>query len=233
MFTLAVDTPQAAFDELLVIAQRWIYLAAVDGLGNLESNEKSIKVKREGGSMGERIRAFLLDYQEQKGFSEFALSSFIEARHQISEIWREYQTTRENNEEHQALSGFSKLAIQPKVARPMEASSTRTILAHETRDQRQEIFLQKLQYWEIARDAVGEARRNCDSTFDQIYQIIGKWRNDPDSEAPTAIICPEDIFALEESSGFFLEARDKVLKTKDREENARKEYEEAKRKYLR
>jgi hypothetical protein len=64
------DASDRGFDELCLLGERLAFLAAENALWKLESYEKIQKVKQNGGTLAQRLKAYLEVHQQMEGFEE-------------------------------------------------------------------------------------------------------------------------------------------------------------------
>lgn len=91
-------------DELIILAERWVYLAANNALGTLEEPLTA----RNGGSIAERLQAYLDGYQKEAGFEKWSHETMNDARFKVIKVWEEFQRKRSLSENGQYFIHFTK-----------------------------------------------------------------------------------------------------------------------------
>jgi len=74
-------------DELGLLNERWVFLAGEGELGNLEDNDYSRAVKERGGSLAERLKAYLEAYKDKIGFEKWNETYIENAKHCVVEVY--------------------------------------------------------------------------------------------------------------------------------------------------
>lgn len=231
------------------IAHRWVYLMANNALGGLEDNEFSRRLKNP--STGDSLRAFLHNYRCEKGFRHWTVQHALEARMEISTVWKRFQETRRTSA-GKFGDGISKALSSLEIGEssssvPLAHPDEYEILTSGSEDdpfdilqecldgkdnKRVENFFDKLSAWEVARDAVSKARVECDAANADAHEIFRLWRV-RGRTALAGIFYVDDVVKLhaaelEDRSADCREAMAKVEAAEDEEAAAREEYEEAK-----
>lgn len=78
------------FDELCLLGERWVFLAAEGALWRLESHEWCRKVKQSGGSLAERLKVYLEVYRETEGVDEWTEQHMNNARFRVIRVYEEF-----------------------------------------------------------------------------------------------------------------------------------------------
>jgi hypothetical protein len=84
-------------DQLLLLAQRWVSLAASGGLGELEQCQEVRAVKEKGGAPAEILKAFLESFKRRKGFERWTRDRMSDARMEVIKVWNKCQLKRPLN----------------------------------------------------------------------------------------------------------------------------------------
>jgi hypothetical protein len=84
------------FDELLLLARRWIALAADGRLGKLEQipEVNAAREKEGGATTAQLIGAYLKSYRQEEGFDTWTFKTMSEARYHVVELLQKHQHKR-------------------------------------------------------------------------------------------------------------------------------------------
>jgi hypothetical protein len=94
-------------DELSLLAQRWLSLAASGDLGGLEQCEEVRAVKEKDGIPAEALKAFLENYRREEGFAWWNWHHMSGARLEVIRVWNKRQPKRTLDSE--GISSFMQL----------------------------------------------------------------------------------------------------------------------------
>lgn len=75
------------FDELCLLGERWVFLAAEGELGSLEDTPEGRLVTERGGSLAERLKAYLEAHQRRVGFETWDLVHIHSAKYRVIEVY--------------------------------------------------------------------------------------------------------------------------------------------------
>jgi hypothetical protein len=78
------------FDELCLLGERWAFLAAENALSTLESHEEIQEVKDRGGSLAQRLKAYLKVHKKLAGFEKWTDVHMSDARYRVIEVFEAY-----------------------------------------------------------------------------------------------------------------------------------------------
>lgn len=81
-------------DELFLLAQRWLSLAASGDLGELEQCDEVRAVKDKRGTPAEVLAAFLESYQRKKAFARWTWRHMSDAKLEVIKEWNKRQPKR-------------------------------------------------------------------------------------------------------------------------------------------
>jgi len=92
--------------HLIYLAQRWTSLSATSDLGELEDSVAVRVAKDEGGSVGQVIRAYLIDYRQQNGIRKWTEKNISGAGDRVVQVWNRVHTQRREKGKHPASEGI-------------------------------------------------------------------------------------------------------------------------------
>jgi hypothetical protein len=78
------------FDELCLLGERWAFLAAENALSGLESHEEIQQVKENGGSLAQRLKAYLKVHKKLAGFEKWTEEHMSDARYRVIKVYEAY-----------------------------------------------------------------------------------------------------------------------------------------------
>lgn len=101
-----------AFDDLCVLGERWVFLAAENALRNLEFHEEIQEVKRNGGTVAQRLTGYLRIHKQRAGFDEWVEVRIKDAKWRVIEV---YEVFMKENRRPRYRSGVETPDICPQI----------------------------------------------------------------------------------------------------------------------